>query len=369
MRDSARKAPMTVLLIAVNIAAFLLMLLAGANLWHGATGVPLAWGANFGPATQDGQWWRLGSAMFLHFGLLHLALNMWALWDVGRLVERLFGRARFGVVYLVSGVFGNLLSLVSQGNQAVSAGASGAVFSLYGALLTFLWRERHQVAPDEFRWLFGAASLFSIVSLGMGMAIPGIDNAAHLGGLLCGALLGTAFSRPWSATSPAAGTARWIALAVLAAATAVLLWRLPPPSYRLGQELRAQAAIRQFLDQDKRITERWGALLSAGQRNTLTFDQLAGRIDSTITTEYQVNFEQLSALQLDGAAPSARVLEEMRRYAALRGEASHALAEGLRAMDPGKVTRALERARQAPALARLSSAPAAAASVAQPDKR
>ena len=358
LHDSPWRAPITLLIIGTNLAVFLLMLLAGAGLWHGVTAVQLAWGANFGPATQDGQWWRLGSAMFLHFGLLHLALNMWALWDVGRLVERLIGRLRFGVLYLVSGVVGNLLSLVTQGNQAVSAGASGAVFSLYGALLVFLWRERHQVETSEFRWFFGAASLFSVITLGLGAVIPGIDNAAHLGGLLCGALLGTVLARPWSVASRSPGVTRWLALAALGSTILVLLWRLPPPSYRLGQELRAQAAIRQFLNEDRRLTQHWGALLSASQNKALTFDQLAGRIDSRITAEYLENFEQLSALRLDDAAPSARALEELRRYAALRTEASHDLADGLRAKDAIKVSRALEKARQAPALARQAPTPA-----------
>lgn len=362
LHDSPKLAPVTLLLIGTNVVVFLLMLAAGAGLWHGVTGVQLAWGANFGPATQDGQWWRLGSAMFLHFGLLHLALNMWALWDVGRLVERLFGRLRFGILYLASGIFGNLLSLVTQGNQAISAGASGAVFSLYGALLVFLWRERNQVEVSEFRWLFGAATLFSAVTLGMGLVIPGIDNAAHLGGLIGGALLGVVLARPWAAASQPAGSARWISCVMLAATVVTLLWLLPPPSYRLGDELRAQAAIRQFLDEDHRLSQRWGSLLNAGQNKSMSFDQVAGSIDDRITAGYQQSFEQLSALQLDSAAPSAKALDEMRRYAALRGEASHALAEGLRARDASKVSKALERARQAPVLARQASMPASPAS-------
>jgi rhomboid protease GluP len=363
--DRSKQAPVTLLLITTNVVVFLLMLGAGAGLWHGVTGVQLAWGANFGPATQDGQWWRLGSAMFLHFGLLHLALNMWALWDVGRLIERLFGRLRFGTLYLASGILGNLLSLVMQGNQAISAGASGAVFSLYGALLVFLWRERRQVEVSEFRWLFGAATVFSAVTLGMGLIIPGIDNAAHLGGLIGGALLGIVLARPWAATSKPAGSERWVACAMLAAAVATLLWLLPPPSYRLGEELRAQAAIRQFLDEDQRLSQRWGSLLNAGQTKSISFDQMAGSLDDRITAGYQQSFEQLSALQLDPAAPSAKALDEIRRYAALRGEASHALAEGLRARDASKVSKALEQARLAPARARQASAPAPSASAAR----
>ena len=352
MHDSAWRAPVTLGLMACNIAVFMAMLAFGAGLWHTSNGVQLAWGANFGPATQDGQWWRLFTAMFLHFGVVHLALNMWALWDVGRLVERLLGRTRFLFLYLASGVCGNLLSLVVQGNQAVSGGASGAIFALYGALLVFLWRERRQVDKGEFRWLFGAAGVFTVFALVMGHLVPGIDNAAHVGGLVAGALLARVLARPWATGSPRAQSGRWMAGTLLGAVTLLLLARIPAPSYRMGDELRAREAIRQFLSEDQRISRRWDAILAASRRDPASFEQLAGYIDADVTADYQESFEQLSALDLGAAAPSAKALEVLRKYAALRKDASHALAEGLRAQDPVQVRKALETARQAPVLAR-----------------
>ena len=353
---------MTVGLIGINVLVGVLMLFAGASLWHGDSSVQLAWGASFGPATQDGQWWRLFTAMFLHFGIAHLALNMWALWDVGRLVERLLGRARFALLFLGSATAANLLSLAINGGNAVCAGASGGVFSLYGALLVFLWRERRQVDPAEFRWLFMAAGGFTVVSLGMGFVIAGIDNAAHIGGLAAGALLTPVLARPWSPQSPPVGPWRWLAPGVLVTALAFIVAHLPAPGYRLSDELRAQAAIRQFLADDRRLSESWNTLLSAKPREGVTFEQLAGRIESRVGAGYQENFEQLSALRLDPGAPSAPALEELRRYAALRGDASLALADGLRKQDPVKVRKALETARQAPALARKASGPRGGAS-------
>jgi rhomboid protease GluP len=183
LHGKAAHVPVTLLLIAANLLVFGLMLGNGAGLWHAQNSIQLAWGANFGPATQDGQWWRLGSALFLHFGLIHLAMNLWALWDGGQLVERMFGHLRFIIIYLASGLCGNLLSLVIQGNEAVSGGASGAIFGVYGALLVFVWRERQQLNPGEFRWLFWGALGFSAVSITLGLIIPGIDNSAHIGGL------------------------------------------------------------------------------------------------------------------------------------------------------------------------------------------
>lgn len=360
------RAPATLALLAANVLVFAAMLVNGAGLWHTATAVPLQWGANFGPATQDGQWWRLGSALFLHFGILHLALNMWALWDVGRLTEQLFGRWRFLALYLGSGIVGNLVSLAWQGNEAVSGGASGAIFSLYGALLVFLVRERAQVDKGEFRWLFGAASIFIALALVMGQLVPGIDNAAHLGGLLAGALFALVLARRWRRDSPHPQALRAAGAGLLVAAVAGLLLLLPAPSYRLGEELRAREAINQFLDQDRRITQQWQTILGAREGQALTFDQLAGRIDDKVTTPYQQSFEQLSSLHLDAAAPSAQALEVLRAYAAQRTDASQALAEGLRDRDPVKIRKALESARQAPVLARAASAAAAGGSAAVP---
>ncbi len=356
------QAPVTMALLAANVLVFLAMLMNGASLWHGSTAVPLQWGANFGPATQDGQWWRLGSALFLHFGVIHLTLNMWALWDVGRLIEQLFGRWRFITLYLGSGIIGNLLSLALQGNQAVSGGASGAIFSLYGALVVFLLRERRQVDPGEFRWLFGASSAFIVLALVMGFLVPGIDNAAHLGGLVAGALLSLVLARRWTRTSPHPHTTRTSAGAVLVAATAGLIMLIPAPSYRLGEELLARQAISLFLQQDQRISQQWEFILGQGQKEQLSFDQLAGRIDDKVTTPYQQSFEQLSTLHLDAAAPSAQALEVLRAYAALRSDASQALSDGLRDRDANKIRKALESARQAPALAKGVASGASAAS-------
>jgi rhomboid protease GluP len=367
MHASPWRAPVTLALLATNVLVFITMLGFGAGLWHTSNTVQLTWGANFGPATQDGQWWRLATALFLHFGVVHLALNMWALWDVGRLVEQLYGRWRFALLYLASGVFGNLLSLVLQGNRAVSGGASGAVFSLYGALLVFLWRERNHVQRHEFRWLFGAAIVFTVVTLGMGLVIPGIDNAAHIGGLVCGAVLAQLLARRWEGNNIGPGMrSRVAAAALLGAGVVGLVTHIPAPSYRMGDELRAQQAIRKFLIEDRVLSQRWDALLDSGRREQLSFDQLAGVIDTRITAEYQGNFEQLSQLRLEPAAPSAKTLEMLLKYATLRGDASHALAEGLRSKDGDKVRKAIENARQAPLIARGVSAPAPAASAGRP---
>ncbi len=342
MRSSPKRAPVTSCLLAINLTVFAVMMLYGAGLWHSSTGIQLAWGANFGPATQDGQWWRLFTAMFVHFGIVHLALNMWALWDVGRLVERLYGRPRFVVLYLVSGVVGNLLSLAIQGNRAVSGGASGAIFSLYGALLIFLWRERRQVDHNEFKWLFGAASIFTLLILGMGLVVPGIDNAAHVGGLVAGALLGSLMARPWTSTSPSTRRLRWWSASGLALSISILWMNVPPASYRFSDELRARGAIRDFVNEDRRISQNWDAILEAGRRNSLSFDQLAGSIDTNVVTVYRESFEALRVASPDSPAPSSKTLEALQTYATFRANTASELVDGLRNNDPKKIGNALK---------------------------
>ncbi len=348
MRSRAAQVPVTSTLLAANVLVFVLMLFAGAGWWHTTNGVQLAWGANFGPATQDGQWWRLFTAMFVHFGVVHLSMNMWALWDVGRLVERIYGSGRTVLLYVASGMVGNLVSLVVQGNAAVSAGASGAIFSLYGALLVFLWRERRQVHPSEFRWLFGGAVLFTLFILGMGYVVPGIDNSAHGGGLLTGAVIARLMARPWTARSPSAGgLGRWAAGLALVAALAWLTTHLPQPPYRYGEEVRTRQAIQSFLQDDRGITQQWESLLRSGPAQGLTFEQMAGTLDARVTQPYARSFAQLVAATPGSPVPSASELGVLQEYAQQRVEAARAVTQGFLTRDPQKIRQGLEQAKKA----------------------
>lgn len=357
MRGGLARAPVTGALIAANLVVFAAMLTRGAGLWHSPNDVQLAWGASFGPAIKDGEWWRLGTAMFLHFGLLHLAVNLWALLDSGRLVERLFGSWRFFTLYALGGIAGNLLSLYVHGDHAVSGGASGAIFSAYGALLALLWRERRQVHPVEFRWLFWGAAAFSLAYIGLGVLVPGIDNAAHVGGLAAGALLGVALARPLTAANSRPGAGRWFAGGVLALAVVLLIMAIPEPSYRWADEARARTEIQHFLAEDRRLSERWRGILESGRADGTSFEELARRIESDVASEYRESFDQLSALNLDPAAPSAGTVETLARYSWLREEASRALAEGLLRHDEKLIHEALEAARRAAYAAKGSDAP------------
>ena len=335
----------TYALVVLNFLVFIAMLLSGAGLWHSPNGVQLAWGANFGPATQDGQWWRLGSALFLHFGLLHLALNMWALWDGGQWVERMYGPVRFAVIYFAAGLMGNLLSLVVHAGHGVSGGASGAIFGIYGALITYLLCERSRIQHGEFRWLFWGALGFSGATIVFGLLVPGIDNAAHIGGLLTGLLAGYLLLKRTADQALIIQRGRWLSLGLLLLATGLLVYLIPQPSYRWSEELKAREEIGAFLRDDLAISDSWQKLLLEGKQGRLSFDELAEKIDTVVAERYEESFDELSALPHKEALPSAPKLEKLIRYAERRRDASRALADGLRNRDQLQIKRALEQAR------------------------
>lgn len=343
--------PVTIALIIVNALVFCAMLLFGAGLWHSSNGIQFAWGANFGPATKDGQWWRLATAMFLHFGILHLGMNMLSLLDGGRLVERMYGPLRFLLIYFVSGLTGNLLSLIVQGDRAVSGGASGAIFGVYGALLVYLWRQRHTVERGEFLRLFWGALIFAGITIVLGLNITGIDNGAHIGGFVAGMLSGGALVQPLDGSGVlgryrqvGASAGQWLSGIALALLVLVLVVAIPAPRYRWSEEVMARDEISAFIGADKQISRRWSALLDDAQRRGASFDELAGRLEQEVVQPYEDSFEDLSALHLSPAAPSASALAAAREYAEARRDASRALVEGLRAHDAEAVRDALEAA-------------------------
>jgi rhomboid protease GluP len=149
--------------------------------------VLLALGANFPPLVMQGELWRLVACMFLHVGLMHLLLNGWALFQIGSLFELLIGSLPMAGVYFATGIAASLASVVWTNN--LSAGASGAIFGLLGALITFLLRRRRALLPQG-RGLLGQLVLWAGINVVLGFNIPSIDNAGHLGGFASGLLLG-----------------------------------------------------------------------------------------------------------------------------------------------------------------------------------
>ena len=154
----------------------------------------LRWGADYGPLTLDGQFWRIFTSMFVHGGLIHVAANMWCLWNFGPLAERVYGRWRFLTIYLLTGLASSVSSLAIH-PTTISVGASGAIFGIVGALVFPFYRKRLQLPPQVMKSMMSSLLTFIVINLLIGSAVPVIDNAAHVGGLLAGLLLGAVITQ------------------------------------------------------------------------------------------------------------------------------------------------------------------------------
>ncbi len=178
----------TPILLDINLAVFALMVLSGAGFFSFRGEDLLAWGANFRPALDGAGSLRLLTSMFLHGGLIHLLMNMYGLLIAGTLLEPVLGSFRLMTAYLLTGLAGSIASVMFH-PATVSVGASGAIFGLFGLLLVAMAMGDPRVAA--LRRVFMTNVLFFVaLNLALGFMLPGIDNAAHIGGFLVGALLG-----------------------------------------------------------------------------------------------------------------------------------------------------------------------------------
>ena len=203
-------APATHILVGINCVVFLDMVVHGISFMSPTVGQLMNWGANnAGSVLIDGQWQRIITAMFLHVGILHLATNMWCLWNLGLLAEPLIGSLGLIAAYVLTGAAGNLLSTlvnwvwpIRYGGSIyfpAGAGASGAVFGIAGLLIVLLKSKRLPIPQPELKRLRRAVIYFAAINLFIGFSIWGgnqfvhsglnIDNMAHLGGFSSGLLM------------------------------------------------------------------------------------------------------------------------------------------------------------------------------------
>lgn len=226
----ARATPITQAILLFNIFIYVLMAAAAGHHFFRHLLVPadrltlLAFGAKTNELLHRGEYFRLVTPIFIHIGILHLVMNSYALWTTGPIVERLYGSARFLLIYLlagIGGVAGSYLGHRTGVSQSIpSAGASGAIFGMFGVLAVFGWKYRAEL-PQAFRRAFGAGVLPVIaINLLFGFSIPYIDNSAHIGGLVTGAVLAllVPYIRPGSERVSKSG------LLILAICLAMIVW-------------------------------------------------------------------------------------------------------------------------------------------------
>jgi rhomboid protease GluP len=324
-------------LIAINLAIFVAMLIAGRTL-NPPVDLVLAWGADYGPRTLDGQWWRLVSSIFLHFTLVHVGLNMWVLWDLGQLVERLVGNVGFLVLYLVSGLGGCIASL-AWNPTAISAGASGAVFGVAGALLGFLALRRDSVPAAMLSHLRSSMVTFVGFNVIFGFLARGmnIDNAAHLGGLATGIGCGLMLSQKLSSQAAAWRPLRNAVTGVVGLVAVIAgFWLLPPaPPDVLGELMRFDEVARQvnsiYSDAAQKYDDR-----------KITPAEMVHTLEHDVLPPWEESLKRLEPLEHAKDSPQDMV-SDLLAYVRLRGESWQALIIALRDDDREAMERFKDR--------------------------
>lgn len=319
--------PVTGSIVALNIVVFVAMAALLNAGWLEATNLEpyIKYGANNAVATED-QWWRLVTSMFMHFGLLHLALNMWALLQAGSLVERLQGRILYGLTYLVSGIGGGLLSMDWHGGKMWSAGASGAIFGVYGALLGYITRDRLALPRSVLQPLTKSTVLFACYNLFYGFVSPSIDNADHIGGLVSGLALG------WL-TAPSPGTDRsasWGRRLGIGAAAAALIMAVgvafaPNVDFILRDEQAWEKAVKPFADRQEALEQKLGAQVQEWLRNRSSGPDLYQLVEDKMVPFYEGLGRTVQALNLAPSKATDRRRKLFATYAGLEVEAFHHL--------------------------------------------
>jgi rhomboid protease GluP len=186
----------TQIIFGISAAVFVGMVLASGSplafinpMQEFPTSETIHWGANAGALTFSGEWWRLLTNVFVHGSLLHIAFNMWCLWNLGALCESLYGRWTYAAIYLICGVGASLASAAWH-PYTPSVGASGAIFGLAGALIVAFKLGEFSVPRAALSGTLRSLGAFVVYNLIFGAIIPGIDNTAHIGGLITGLIVG-----------------------------------------------------------------------------------------------------------------------------------------------------------------------------------
>lgn len=326
----------TCALIALNVLAFLVMAGLFDAGWFTVSDLTpyIRYGANNGAATTDGEWWRLLTSMFLHYGVLHLAMNMWALFDAGRFLEKLLGRPAFLLTYLGSGLAGGFASIAWHGDQTWSAGASGAVFGVYGAILGYMLRERQRVPRGIFQPLTRSMLGFIGYNVLFGLAKSGIDNAAHFGGLVGGLALGWLLALPVDAEIRRTALPGRLQLGALAVAVLIAVGVAATPrfDYRVADELAFADANRTYLQREQALLESSEREFERAKKGGDTA-AYAASLERDLVPFYRDWSAQLKQLQLAPDKQTGRRRDILAEVCRLRLESIDHLVAGLRAHD------------------------------------
>jgi rhomboid protease GluP len=316
-------------LVAINILVFLGMIMGGVHPLEPTVASLLDWGANYGPKTvSGGQWWRLGASMFLHIGLIHLAFNMFVLWKAGEFIERLFGNAGFFIVYAVSGLAGAMVS-VAWHPYVVSAGASGAIFGLYGALLGYLALRRDSIPVEVLSPLTKSTLVFVGYNLVYGVMRTGTDVADHLGGLAAGFVCGLVLAVPLTVEPP---PHRAVRNAAVLFGMGLLL---TGAALKLPRPVDFTAEMKSFAAVESKTLASYRAALEQARIRKLKDDQVADLIQQNVLPDWETEHRKLAAIKGVTSLPPAaqNLLSAVLNYMDARQQGWSQIVQGLRTHD------------------------------------
>jgi rhomboid protease GluP len=310
----------TIALIAANVIVFAWEIGSGADLWSPSPQKLFELGGNLPSRTLDGQWWRLGSAMFMHAGVLHIGMNMFCLWQA-RSAEDAFGRAAYATLYIVSGLLGGIATAL-RGEYSVSVGASGAVFGVYGAFFAFLLMRRDEFQRAGWDKVVRQMGTFLGINLVFGFTATGIDMSAHLGGLAAGALGAAALLAGTKRGPVAIGRTAVLGAVGLAIVAGVILGRGPSKSL--------QPAVERFPAVEKQCMDRFNQLVQQiGDRDPTPAE--IDQLDREVLAPWKQMRAELDAEEVPDNPRAAAAVEAIRRYFASRQKAFETLIEESRA--------------------------------------
>lgn len=324
------KALVTPVLVVINVLVFIAMCVGGVGFFSADGEKVVHWGSNFGPLTMGGEWWRLFTSLFVHFGVIHLALNMLVLLSSGAAIERLFGSARFLLLYLCAGLSGSMASLLW--NPVVnSAGASGAIFGIFGGLLAFVLNPRNGVPVAVVSEQRNSVLFFAMYNLAFGSVHSGIDNAAHVGGLVGGFLAGFLLARPLRKESRASfGAAPFsFGLAGCLVMLSLISWPLVNPSENVRAKQQFQLALLDFGPQERRVNNEANEAWEKVNSNQLSSQAYASLLLRDVVPVWEQLYSEVSAPKLAASDSQFAMQQLLIRYADGRRRTARLLAQAI----------------------------------------